>query len=81
MARAPALQAGGQGFDSLILHSESKDSTFIDIIKEMRYGSYIWKCVRSCKKVEKGAWGMPRLLEAKKDVVSCDKLRGFANKI
>ena len=23
--------------------------------------------------------GMPRLLEAKKDVVSCEKLRGFAN--
>ena len=31
------------------------------------------------KKVEKGEWGMPRLLEAKKDVVSCEKLRGFAN--
>ena len=23
--------------------------------------------------------GMPRLLEAKKDVVSCEKSRGFAN--
>ena len=33
-----------------------------------------------CKKVNKGVWGMPRLLEAKKDVVSCDKPRGFANK-
>ena len=33
----------------------------------------------SCKKVNKGVWGMPRLLEAKKDVVSCDKPRGFAN--
>ena len=32
------------------------------------------------KKVNKGVWGMPRLLEATKDVVSCDKLRGFANK-
>ena len=32
-----------------------------------------------CKKVIKGVWGMPRLLEAKKDVVSCEKLRGFAN--
>ena len=38
-------------------------------------------CVRSCKKVNKGVWRMPRLLEAKKDVVSCEKLRGFANKI
>ena len=34
---------------------------------------------RKCKKVIKGVWGMPRLLEAKKDVVSCDKPRGFAN--
>ena len=35
--------------------------------------------VESCKKVKKSVWGMPRLLEAKKDVVSCDKPRGFAN--
>ena len=27
----------------------------------------------------KGAWGMPRLFEATKDVISCDKLRGLAN--
>ncbi len=31
------------------------------------------------KKVSKGAWRMPWLLEAKKDVISCDKLRGLAN--
>ena len=37
--------------------------------------------MRSCKKVIKSVWGMPGLLEAKKDVVSCDKLRGFANEI
>ena len=36
---------------------------------------------RSCiEKVRKGVWGMPRLLEATKDVESCDKPRGFANK-
>ena len=35
--------------------------------------------IRRCKKVLKSVWGMPRLLEARKDVVSCDKLRGFAN--
>ncbi len=27
----------------------------------------------------KGAWGMPRLSEAKKDVTSCEKLRRAAN--
>ena len=36
--------------------------------------------MESCKKVIKGVWGMPRLLEATKDVVSCDKPRGFANR-
>ena len=29
--------------------------------------------------VMKGVWGMPRLSEAKKDVISCEKLRGLAN--
>ena len=31
------------------------------------------------KKVIKGVWRMPRLLEAMKDVISCDKLGGVAN--
>ena len=34
---------------------------------------------RKIEKVKKGVWGMPRLLEAKKDVISCDKLRGLAH--
>ena len=29
------------------------------------------------KKVDKGVWGMPRLSEAKKDVISCEKPRGI----
>ena len=33
------------------------------------------------KKVIKGTRGMPRLPEAKKDVISCDKLRVSANAI
>ena len=33
------------------------------------------------KKVNKGAGRMPWVLEAKKDVISCDKLRGLANTI
>jgi len=32
------------------------------------------------KKVDKGVRGMPRLSEAKKDVLSCEKLRGVAQK-
>ena len=30
-------------------------------------------------KQNKGVWGMPRLSEAKKDVISCEKLRGSAH--
>ena len=33
----------------------------------------------SLKEVTKGVWGMPRLSEAKKDVISCDKLGVLAN--
>ena len=32
------------------------------------------------EKVTKGVWGMPRLSKAMKDVISCDKPRGFAHK-
>ena len=31
------------------------------------------------KKVRKGVWRMPRLTEAMKDVIRCDKLRVGAN--
>ena len=33
------------------------------------------------KKVGKGGWRMPRLTEAMKDVISCDKLRVDANNL
>ena len=33
------------------------------------------------KKVPKSVWWMPWLSEAKKDVISCDKLRGGANNL
>ncbi len=32
-------------------------------------------------KLNKGVWGMPRLPEAMKDVISCEKLRGLAHTI
>ena len=35
--------------------------------------------LKTYEKVEKGVWGMPRLSEAMKDVISCDKLRGLAH--
>jgi len=33
---------------------------------------------RICGQATKGAWGMPRRQEAKKDVAGCDKPRGAA---
>ena len=33
------------------------------------------------RKRNKGVWRMPRLSEATKDVVSCEKLRGAANEL
>ncbi len=30
-------------------------------------------------KLSKGVWRMPRLSETKKDVISCEKLRGLAH--
>ena len=35
--------------------------------------------VRIRIEVSKSVWGMPRLSKAKKDVISCEKLRGLAN--
>ena len=35
--------------------------------------------VIQAKKVRKGVWRMPRLMEAMKDVISCDKPRVGAN--
>ena len=34
---------------------------------------------RSGDKLDKGVWGMPRLSEAMKDAISCEKLRGGAH--
>ena len=36
--------------------------------------------IHKYEKENKSERRMPRLSEAKKDVVSCDKLRGFANR-
>ena len=61
----------------------SQDFRYIDIIEdEIRAVSRNVQKARHTalsKKVRKSVWGMPRLLEAKKDVVSCEKHWGFAN--
>jgi hypothetical protein len=49
----------------------------------LNYGTLTTRVVRDVisnkKEVVKGTRGMPWLSEAKKDVISCDKLRGLAN--
>jgi len=35
--------------------------------------------IKKYNKQNKGVWGMPRLSEAKKGVISCEKLRGRAH--
>ena len=66
------------GTTLFIIRSDEKSSlTFLRDEKDLRYMEQ--KAVYCDKKVNKGEWGMPRLLEATKDVVSCEKLRGFAN--
>ena len=62
------------------LHVEIFESReFIDIIEDEIDITIINRRSLCIKKVSKGVWGMPRLLEATKDVVSCDKPRGLAN--
>ena len=59
-----------------------KGKTFIDIDgrpkHKARKGKYQLRLIHE-KEVQKGAWGMPRLSEAMKDAISCDKLRVGAN--
>jgi hypothetical protein len=50
------------------------------VLRHLQKCSYASSIKNREKKVTKGAWGMPRLSEAKKDVISCDKLGGFANR-
>jgi hypothetical protein len=52
---------------------------FFDILKENTLILSKKILTKKVKKVRKGAWRMPWLSEAMKDVISCDKLRGGAN--
>ena len=57
---------------------------FFDRFKDEKRGCTSKVTSRMCseqKKVSKGVRRMPRLLEAKKDVLSCDKPRGLAKMI
>ncbi len=46
-----------------------------------REGTRVPKNTRRGDKLSKGVWGMPRLPEAKKDVISCEKPWGSAHTI
>ena len=53
----------------------------IDDVAEVWVSILILFEVVLLKKRYKGAWRMPRLTEAMKDVISCDKLRVGANNL
>ena len=57
-----------------------KDSLRIKLERVYRYVPISKVGIFTLKKVDKGVRGMPRLSEAKKDVLSCEKLRGVAQK-
>ena len=76
LARAPALHAGGQRFESVIHQfPENARKQEVYVIPHASWDV----CVNVTRKVSKGAWRMPWLSEAMKDVISCDKPRGGAN--
>ncbi len=64
---------GKSSLTCCLIIRKSKVKTFVNTL-ESKSSSVIEK------KVTKGVWGMPWLSEAKKDVISCDKLGGFANR-
>ena len=85
------MHAEGQRFESVILHfSLLLGITIYDILYtrnvklskqklEVYIIPHLLLSATIIKKVIKGAWRMPWLSEAMKDVISCDKLRGGAN--
>ena len=118
MARASALHAEGQRFDSVILHpkehndmmearpgqgSGQREKRETKRVEQTSVSSYVKNrhedgrrlhearrgaagdtggaraVSEDIRNVYKGAWGMPRLSEAKKDVTSCEKPGRGAN--
>ena len=88
VGRAPALQAGGRGFESLILHFfgvRFAASRFIDTMEgDTRRYEAGEACpargvARGAAQAVEGARWMPRLPGAMKDATSCDKPRGAAS--
>jgi hypothetical protein len=81
LARAPALHAGGQRFESVILHTyySRKRAGSLNAVDVLISSLTFWE--DTCKyypivydgmEVEKGVWGMPRLSQAMKGATSCD---------
>ena len=64
----------------LFTTSNIRVTLFFDILRE-NTREISKRIVLFDKKVIKGVWRMPWILEAMKDVISCEKLRGSAHKI
>ena len=81
MAERNRVICYGTGSIPVFTTKENFTPTFFDILKENTRDKYRNAICLFDKKVIKGARRMPWISEAKKDVISCDKLRGFAHKI
>ena len=104
LARASALHAEGQRFESVILHHLARETIFDMMKQKVKFSKELKVYIKPhtlhwinwylrsnttipmptmkksvWKKVSKGAWRMPWLSEAMKDVISCDKLWVGAN--
>ena len=69
---------------SIIEEGDTRETEYCLHYQESLVTSSLTYCEVEEKKIEtrkriKGAWGIPRLSEAMKDVISCDKLRGSAH--
>ena len=92
MARAPALQAGGRGFEPHILHESrteflrgsltgwERESRHKDRHTRARYrGAAMRRGDKREREARQGARRMPWLPEAMKDAAGRESLRGGAN--
>ena len=80
--RAPALQAGGQEFDSPHLHQTFLSSYLDNCIKMLEIPLFKKEILTNLEflfieisQVSKGVRRMPWPYQPKKDAISCDKLR------
>ena len=81
---ASPLEKGHKFFENIERENEVKEEKQLISLKDEKRDFFVLGTAISCKwtfeKENKSERRMPWLLKAKKDVVSCEKLRGSANR-